>query len=466
MKIRYIFQCLLMMLQVFAGGFSAWVAFRLVFGFDSIIHPGYQFLALAIPMIFVLGITRSGSYSFISGEPHSSCLKKLSYSWFRLFFLLTSALYLASTQEYIKNEWVVSWALLGWLSIMLSSKVGHAIANLKPFRSQSEIRIAIVGAGTEALDLIDQIAESKELSYKIIGIYDDRARQRVDKDASHKVISITTNGTTDDLIEYGRREDIDKIIVALPSTADNRVRALIQKLHIIPSEISIYLHSLKDNHAVVTVVSVGEAPTLRLVRMPLGVVDAVLKRSVDLLLTLLALPAILPICMLIAVVIKLDSSGPIIFKQTRGGYRSQSFAIYKFRTMYYKPDAMFEQARPGDQRVTRVGRWLRRFSLDELPQLFNILKGDLSLVGPRPHATEMDEAYAEIIDKYLSRTRIKPGLTGWAQVNGFRGVTDTPFKMQQRLEHDLYYIDNWSLWLDFKILLATAKIVLAGDNAH
>lgn len=195
-------------------------------------------------------------------------------------------------------------------------------------------------------------------------------------------------------------------------------------------------------------------------------VDAVIKRAMDLTLSILSLPVMLPIMLLIALLIKLDSTGPVLFRQVRGGYRSQSFMIYKFRTMRHAREDRMIQARPGDPRVTRIGYWLRRFSLDELPQIINVLRGDLSLVGPRPHAVEMDTEYDKILRQYVSRTRVKPGLTGWAQVQGLRGVTDTPEKMQNRLEHDLYYIDNWSVWLDLIIILKTFGIVLKGENAH
>jgi putative colanic acid biosynthesis UDP-glucose lipid carrier transferase len=167
---------------------------------------------------------------------------------------------------------------------------------------------------------------------------------------------------------------------------------------------------------------------------------------------------LIPILALIALAIKLDSPGPVFFRQRRYGFNNNAIVVWKFRTMkadMVRDDTVVPQATRNDPRVTRVGRFLRRTSLDELPQIFNVLRGEMSLVGPRPHAVAHNEQYAKIIDDYLSRHRVKPGITGWAQVNGLRGETDTPEKMRERVQFDLYYIDNWSFWLDLKIMALT-----------
>ncbi|MDX1461393.1 MAG: exopolysaccharide biosynthesis polyprenyl glycosylphosphotransferase, partial [Xanthomonadales bacterium] len=173
-----------------------------------------------------------------------------------------------------------------------------------------------------------------------------------------------------------------------------------------------------------------------------------------------------PVLAAIAVAIRLSGRGPVLFRQLRHGIGGEPIAIYKFRTMivHKEPQGRLTQATPEDARVTRIGRWLRRTSLDELPQLFNVLRGEMSLVGPRPHPVELNEAYLRRIPRYMLRHKVKPGITGWAQVNGFRGITDSDQKMQLRIEHDLWYIQNWSLWLDIQILLRT-PFAMVGRNA-
>ena len=182
----------------------------------------------------------------------------------------------------------------------------------------------------------------------------------------------------------------------------------------------------------------------------------------------LLLILLLPVFAIIALAIKLDSQGPVFFRQKRYGFNNNPITVFKFRTMFTGPaeESSVPQARRNDPRVTRLGALLRRSSLDELPQLFNVLRGEMSLVGPRPHAVAHNEQYAKVIDDYLSRHRVKPGITGWAQINGLRGETDTPDKMRRRVQYDLYYIDNWSLFFDLKILLLTPFVGFVNRNAY
>ena len=201
---------------------------------------------------------------------------------------------------------------------------------------------------------------------------------------------------------------------------------------------------------------------------PLSPYGAGAKRLEDITISLLALLLLAPLFTAIAILVKVDSRGPVIFRQERVGFGNRRFFVFKFRTMRHKAtsDPQVPQAKRNDPRVTRVGAVLRRFSLDELPQLFNVLRGDMSLVGPRPHAAAHNEKYALLIDGYLTRHRMKPGLTGWAQVHGERGRTETVQHMQRRLEYDLYYIANWSLYLDLKVMLMTIPAIIRGTNAY
>jgi len=192
------------------------------------------------------------------------------------------------------------------------------------------------------------------------------------------------------------------------------------------------------------------------------------KRIEDIILSVIILILIAPLLVCIALAVKISSPGPVFFVQFRGGFNGYVFRMFKFRSMYVPTsvDSKVKQATLGDPRITRIGSFLRRSSLDELPQFFNVLKGDMSIVGPRPHAVEHDEEFRQIISSYVSRLRVKPGITGWAQIHGFRGLTDTREKLLSRPEYDLFYIDHWSLWLDLWIILKTVLTGMVNKNAY
>ncbi len=191
-------------------------------------------------------------------------------------------------------------------------------------------------------------------------------------------------------------------------------------------------------------------------RVPMMPMELFIKRAMDLVLAMAGLIFLLPLIVTVSILIKLDSPGPVVFRQKRYGFNRKAFTILKFRTMTTMEDGLdVQQVRMNDPRVTRIGRWLRKVNIDELPQLINVIRGEMSIVGPRPHALAHDDAFGETFDLYARRHNVKPGMTGWAQVQGFRGLTDTEQKIRGRIEHDLYYIDNWSILFDLKIILMT-----------
>jgi Undecaprenyl-phosphate glucose phosphotransferase len=232
------------------------------------------------------------------------------------------------------------------------------------------------------------------------------------------------------------------------------------ELHLGPERI---LHKFDD----VELAKLGPLASLQLTRLPLSRTEVVLKRAFDLVCAAAGLVLLTPLFVLVATLIALEDGGPVFFSQRRYGFNQQPFRIIKFRTMHAQDDgAVVPQATRDDPRLTRIGRWLRRWNIDELPQLFNVLTGDMSLVGPRPHALTHDHEYQQRISLYARRHNVKPGITGWAQINGYRGETDTDEKMRKRVECDLYYIDNWSLWLDLKIIARTVLSPTAYQNAY
>jgi putative colanic acid biosynthesis UDP-glucose lipid carrier transferase len=274
------------------------------------------------------------------------------------------------------------------------------------------------------------------------------------------------SGNLDALLERARNGEIDKIVVALPGS-DSQLCEVMARLAVLPLSV-LYCPELKQLPINVRgIESLGDLQLLVVQNQPLSDRARILKGAMDYTLTLVALVLLAPLFLAIAIAIKLDSPGPVFFRQRRDGYNGSVIRVLKFRTMTVTEDGpVIRQAVPDDPRITRVGRFLRRTSLDELPQLFTVLSGEMSLVGPRPHAVAHGREYARLLDQYVLRHRMKPGLTGWAQVNGYRGATEDPELMRKRVEHDIYYIENWSIWLDIEILIRTVLVVLRGHNAY
>ena len=271
-----------------------------------------------------------------------------------------------------------------------------------------------------------------------------------------------------DLLAVSRLFRIEEVIIAASGAAGDVVDAAIRTIGTIPTHVRLCLDMPRT---AVTPLEAGlmyGEPVVTVYHRPMMGWSRVAKRAEDLVLTVIALVILAPLMCLIAVLVKLDSPGPVLFRQARLGFNNNVITVYKFRTMLHRPSAEADvrQAQRNDPRFTRLGRFLRRTSLDELPQLFNVLQDGMSLVGPRPHALAHNDQYAALIDGYLGRHRVQPGITGWAQVNGFRGETDTLEKMQRRVEHDLAYIDGWSLMLDLRILFMTVFSPSSQRNAY
>jgi len=316
----------------------------------------------------------------------------------------------------------------------------------------------VLGTGPEAVTLARRLrARSEEAN--VVGVF-------VDGDTPVGTADVAGNG--DFLASLISAGQVDEVILALPHGSPEELRRALARFATTQVEVKIEAGLSEVGIPMQGFSPVAGIPTLTVQSRPLAGWGAPFKRAEDIVLTSLLLILLAPLLLLIAVLIKLDSRGPVIFRQERLGFDNSRVFVLKFRTMHHdpNPDPSVPQARRNDPRITRFGGFLRRSSLDELPQLFNVLRGDMSLVGPRPHATAHNEKYARLISGFLARHRMKPGITGWAQVNGWRGETDTIEKMRGRLEHDLYYIANWSLLLDIKVLLMTIPVTLRGTNAH
>jgi Undecaprenyl-phosphate glucose phosphotransferase len=268
-------------------------------------------------------------------------------------------------------------------------------------------------------------------------------------------------------IAFARGSEIKEIFVAADLQRWSTIRDLIQRLCDLPLPLTL----LPDEGIATlfhrTLRRYGPSIGIEFQRAPLSLSERISKRALDLVLAVIGIVLLTPMFLVIALAIKLDSPGPALFMQTRHGFNSKKFKIFKFRTMTALDDgAKIKQAVRGDARVTNIGTWLRKMSIDELPQLFNVLKGEMSIVGPRPHAAAHDHYYEDLISCYAFRHHMKPGITGWAQVNGCRGETPTLERMEERVDYDIWYVDNWSVLLDLKIIFGTALELIRGRNAY
>ena len=325
----------------------------------------------------------------------------------------------------------------------------------------------IVGGGHEAEELIKALEASHETDIRIAGIFDDRGKDRV----SSIVAGYPKLGNIDELVDFARGSRLDLLIVSLPVTAEKRLLQLLKKLWVLPVDIRLSAHNNPLRFRPRTYSYIGNVPFIDVTDKPISEWGYVKKWLFDKIAAGLALILLAPVMAVIALLIKLDSKGPVLFRQKRQGFNNELIEVYKFRSMYVDQSAMdaTKLVTKDDPRLTRVGRFLRKTSLDELPQFFNVLKGDLSLVGPRPHALKAkaeNKLYSDVVDGYFARHRVKPGVTGWAQISGWRGETDTEEKIERRVEHDLYYIENWSVMFDLYICVMTPFALLKGDNAY
>ncbi len=328
-------------------------------------------------------------------------------------------------------------------------------------------RIAIVGGGEAAEKAINTLEASDDLDIDIIGLFDDRKDSR----SPDHIRRYRKLGNISYLHDYARKNRVDLIIVAIPLSAEKRLLEMLKQLWELPVDIRISGQASQLKLSPRAYDYLGELPLLTVFELPLSDWGRFVKAAMDRTLAALLLIAFAPVMALIALAIRLESRGPVFFKQKRYGFNNELIEVYKFRSMYVdKCDSTASRlVTKDDPRVTRVGRFIRRTSLDELPQLFNVLKGELSLVGPRPHATQAkaaDALYHEVVDGYFARHKVKPGITGWAQINGWRGETDTYEKIENRVKYDLEYIDNWSIWFDLYILFKTPFALFSSQNVE
>ncbi|MGE0231262.1 MAG: undecaprenyl-phosphate glucose phosphotransferase [Flavobacteriaceae bacterium] len=423
-------------------------------------REGLQFSYIAgIPLVSVLctiAFQAANIYSVQMFRTLARQTLRIFAAWAGVFAASATLVFFLKLGADLSRAWFGMWFTLG-LATLVMFRMALAFQVRDWTRSGRLIRRAvIVGGGEPAAELIRMLESDEDNDLEICGVFDDRGDDRSPSIlAGHQKL-----GTVDDLVRFARRIRLDLLIVSLPVSAEARVLQMLRKLWVLPVDIRLSAHTNKLKLRPRSYSFIGTVPMLDLFDKPLADWDYLLKQTFDRVLGALILLLAAPVMIAVAIAVKLDSKGPVFFRQKRYGFNNEMIEVFKFRSMYTDmSDANASRlVTKDDPRVTPVGRFIRKTSLDELPQLFNVLRGELSIVGPRPHAVQAKAAnrlYDDVVDGYFARHRVKPGITGWAQVNGWRGETDTQEKIQRRVEHDLFYIENWSVWFDFYIVIMT-----------
>jgi Undecaprenyl-phosphate glucose phosphotransferase len=392
---------------------------------------------------------------------------RIALGWTLVVAGLMAGAFFGKVGAEFSRVWIVTWYVSALLMLFGERLAVSQLAKRWIREGRLNRRAVIVGGGHQAEELIKALEASHDTDIRIAGIFDDRGHDRV----SPIVAGYPKLGNIDELMDFARRSRLDLLIISLPVTAEKRLLQLLKKLWVLPVDIRLSAHHNPLRFRPRTYSYIGNVPFIDVTDKPISEWGHVKKWLFDKFTASVALLVLAPLMAAIALLIKLDSKGPVLFRQKRQGFNNELIEVYKFRSMYVDQSDMdaSKLVTKDDPRVTRVGRFLRKTSLDELPQFFNVLKGDLSLVGPRPHALKAkaeNKLYSEVVDGYFARHRVKPGVTGWAQVSGWRGETDTEEKIERRVEHDFYYIENWSVMFDLYICLMTPFALLKGENAY
>ncbi|NRG18432.1 undecaprenyl-phosphate glucose phosphotransferase [Rhizobiales bacterium] len=388
-------------------------------------------------------------------------------AWSMVFAVFLIAGTFLKPLQALPNAWFGLWYAFALIALTLSRTVLSVFVRGWTKKGRLERRAIIVGGGEAAADLIHEIEAQSDNDIRICGIFDDRGDDR----SPPLVAGYPKLGTIKDLVNFARIARIDMLIVTIPLRAEKRLVEFLQKLWVLPVDIRLSAHTDKVRFRERASSFIGTVPFVDVVEKPIADWDAISKRVFDLLFSALLLAVLSPVMLAVAAAIRLDSKGPVLFRQKRYGFNNEVINVLKFRSMYQDmaDPAARKVVTKNDPRVTPVGRFIRKTSLDELPQLFNVLRGELSLVGPRPHAVNAhtnERLWEQVVDGYYARHKVRPGVTGWAQINGWRGEVDTPEKIQKRVEFDVYYIENWSVLFDLYILLRTPFALLNTENAY
>jgi len=433
-------------------------------------------IAALMAAAFAFGVRFEGPYiilallvfslTFPSQAPQGTGARALAREvlghWLLVVALLVLLGWVTHTLGSVDERVVLAWVLLAPAAIFTGHRLLPVILP-RVLAAEGLQRVAVIaGAGDVGRSLAERIAETPYLGVRVAGFFDDRARDRLPGITRPGVM-----GSLSELVDYVKKNRVDLIYLALPMASQPRIMKLLDELHDTTASIYFAPDIFTFDLIQARMDNIGGIPVLAVCETPFYGVDGLVKRLSDIVIASAILALIAPLLLAIAVAVKLTSPGPAIFRQRRYGLDGREIIVYKFRSMTVAEDGdAVRQATKNDARVTPLGAFLRRTSLDELPQFINVLQGRMSVVGPRPHAVAHNEMYRKLIKSYMVRHKVRPGITGWAQVNGLRGETDTVEKMQARIEYDLDYLRHWSLKLDLAIIWRTVFVVWKKQNAY
>jgi putative colanic acid biosynthesis UDP-glucose lipid carrier transferase len=429
---------------IFIGLLVAALAYNVSF------TPLYTTTALAASVAFMLCAETFSLYRSWRASKVMRMMLITSVTWClcAMFVLLLG--FFAKVSTDVSRVVIGGWFVITWISLMSARGYNSRMA-------------AIVGLNETAIRMRDEIVGSPDLGIRFTGFYDDRCVQSLLGEHPDEILM----GCIEELMDQAKEGGVDLIYIALPLKAQTQIAEALERFGDTTASVHLIPDFFTYNLLHARIGSVGSIETLSIFDTPIFGFNDFLKRSFDLVFSSFALCFIALPMLMITAAVKFTSPGPIIFKQARYGLDGKKIFVWKFRSMSTLDNgAKIVQATKGDVRITKVGTFIRRTSLDELPQFINVLQGRMSVVGPRPHAVAHNEEYRKLIPYYMMRHKVKPGITGWAQINGFRGETDTLDKMEGRIDHDLYYIRNWSLLMDIKIIFLTVYKGFVGGHVH
>ncbi|SUD38058.1 sugar transferase [Ectopseudomonas mendocina] len=432
---------------------------------EPLLTQSYSTVLLFFSVLTVMMFQALGVYS---EEIFSSLLRfrVMFFAWSSAFCLLLFMHQALAMFSFMEWYFLCLWFLVSLFAFGVERLVLLAIYRYWMRAGQFLQSSVILGATENGLRLSELMQRHSDIRSGLIGFIDDRIGLLPEPLGGFPLL-----GDSNDLERLVRDERVTQVLVALPWSEENRIAQVVQDLRKLPVNVLLVPDMSAFRQARHRITEVAGLPMFNVSERPLDGWSPLIKRMEDLVLAMVALIAALPVMAVIAIAIKLDSTGPVLFKQRRYGYNNRLIEVFKFRSMYCdRADANAErQTTRDDDRITGVGRFIRKTSLDELPQLFNVLLGSMSMVGPRPHATATKAAgilFEDAVKEYTARHRVKPGITGWAQINGYRGETDTLEKIEKRVEFDLQYIENWSVWFDLYILFRTLPAVILTREAY
>jgi putative colanic acid biosynthesis UDP-glucose lipid carrier transferase len=438
------------------------IAYHWLFG--TLVMPVSYKMAIVVGLLFSLILfNRSSLYRAWRGSSATGELWVATGAWASVFLGLSAVAFITQQAHAVEVAWVLHWMVFSWFALVGFRVVLRLLLRGMRAHGFNHRKMVLVVAGELGVRVGQRLRQMPWTGLEVLGYFDDRPIERLPD-----IGELPLLGRISELGAFVQQRRVDQVWLAFPFRAENRVKQVLHELRHCTADIRMVPDIFQFRLLNHSMSEVGGIPVLNLTSSPMVGFDQFLKEIEDRVLAFLILFGISPLMLIVALMVKASSPGPVFFKQVRHGWDGKPIEVWKFRTMnlHDEHSGTVTQAVRNDPRVTALGRFLRSTSLDELPQFINVLQGRMSIVGPRPHAIEHNEQFKESVEQYMLRHKVKPGITGWAQVNGYRGETNTLEKMQKRVELDLFYIENWSIWLDLRIILKTLIRGFSDKNAY